>query len=388
MTALNKLTNAFLLTAPVGEHCDGAGLWFRKRSDGGAQWILRYSTNGSRKIIGLGGYPNISLKVARVKRDEYRSMLRDGIDPKIVRSQTHKSPQYTLENYVNKVYEETIKHELKNKGETGRWLSPLKTHVFPTLGDVNIEHLKADDVVKCLRPIWHTKPDPAAKALGRLSRTIDIADADDLKVDLALIKKAKIRLGRQIQSNDKHLKSMSYKDLPSFYSSLIEDPTQTQLALRLLILTAARVGPLRYLELNEISKNIWTIPKEKMKGRQGQTQDFQIPLSSEALDVIEMAKPFAKNGFLFAGSKKGTVISDNTLGMYMRRAKTNATAGGFRATIRTWLEEVVQARFEVSEAIMAHKVGSKVTRAYVRTDLFDQRASLMNAWAKYVTSQT
>ena len=51
-------------------------------------------------------------------------MLRDGIDPKIVRSQTHKSPQYTLENYVNKVYEETIKHELKNKGETGRWLSP------------------------------------------------------------------------------------------------------------------------------------------------------------------------------------------------------------------------------------------------------------------------
>ena len=53
LTAINKLSNAFLRTAPVGEHCDGAGLWFRKRIDGGAQWILRYSTNGSRKIIGL-----------------------------------------------------------------------------------------------------------------------------------------------------------------------------------------------------------------------------------------------------------------------------------------------------------------------------------------------
>ena len=179
---------------------------------------------------------------------------------------------------------------------------------------------------------------------------------------------------------------MSYKDVPIFYKSLINNPSQTQLALRLLILTAARVGPLRYMELDEISGNIWTIPKEKMKGRQGQTKDFQIPLSDEALDVIEMAKPFSRNGFLFAGVKKGTVISDNTLGMYMRRAKTNATAGGFRATIRTWLEEVVQARFELSEAIMAHKVGSKVTRAYVRTDLFEQRADLMNIWAEYVTS--
>jgi len=386
LTAINKLTNAFLRTAPVGEHCDGAGLWFRKRNDGGGQWILRYSTKGRRKIIGLGGYPNITLKVARLKRDEYKSLLRDGVDPKFVRSQNLKSPQYTLEKYIHKVYEETIKYELKNNGETGRWLSPLKTHIFPTLGNLDIEQLTADDVVKCLRPIWHSKPDPANKALGRLSRTIDIADADDLKVDLALIKKAKIRLGRQVVTNDKHLRSMSYKDVPIFYKSLINNPSQTQLALRLLILTAARVGPLRYMELDEISGNIWTIPKEKMKGRQGQTKDFQIPLSDEALDVIEMAKPYSRNGFLFAGVKKGAVISDNTLGMYMRRAKTNATAGGFRATIRTWLEEVVQARFELSEAIMAHKVGSKVTRAYVRTDLFEQRADLMNIWAEYVTS--
>ena len=70
----------------------------------------------------------------------------------------------------------------------------------------------------------------------------------------------------------------------------------------------------------------------------------------------------------------------------MRRANTNATAGGFRATIRTWLEEVMQARFELSEAVMAHKVGNSVTRAYIRTNLLEQRAELMDTWAKHVTT--
>lgn len=179
---------------------------------------------------------------------------------------------------------------------------------------------------------------------------------------------------------------MNYRDVPPFYASLLDDPSQTKLALRLLILTAARVGPLRHLELKEISGKIWTIPKEKMKGREGQTQDFQIPLSEEALKVIEAAKPLSKNGFLFAGEKEGAVISDNTLGMHMRRANTKATAGGFRATIRTWLEEVMQARFELSEAVMAHKVGNRVTRAYIRTNLLEQRSKLMDIWAKHVTS--
>ena len=386
MTAINKLSNAFIRTAKTGEHCDGAGLWFRKRTDGGGQWVLRYSYHGKRRIIGLGGYPSVTLKLAREKREKLKSLLRQGIDPKSLRKVEKSSPRYTLEIYVEKVYEETIKHELKNNGETGRWLSPLKTHVFPKIGAIDIESLTADDVVQCLKPIWHTKPDPAIKALGRISRTIDIAEADDLNVDLALIKKTKIRLGKQIQRKDKHLRSMNYRDVPRFYASLLDDPSQTKLALRLLILTAARVGPLRHLELKEISGKIWTIPKEKMKGREGQTQDFQIPLSEEALKVIEAAKPLSKNGFLFAGEKEGAVISDNTLGMHMRRANTKATAGGFRATIRTWLEEVMQARFELSEAVMAHKVGNRVTRAYIRTNLIEQRSELMDIWAKHVTS--
>ena len=391
LASINRLNNAALRSLEVGEHCDGGGLWFRRRSDGGGQWILRYSILGSRRIMGLGGYPNITLKEAREKRDAYKKLAREGVDPKVSRDdglKNAKKHSFTFEQYTLKVYNETIRYGLKNRGNTGRWLSPLSTHVFPKIGKIGIEELSTDDVVNCLRPIWHTKPDPAAKAIGRISRVIDIAEADCFDVDLSLVKRAKVRLGKQIIERDRHLRSMQYSEIPAFYSTLIDNPSQTQLAIRLLILTAARVGPLRNIELKEINGSVWTIPKEKMKGQVGKTKDFKIPLSPEALDVIELCKPFEKQGFLFAGLKKGTVISDNTLGMYLRRSGLDATAGGFRATIRTWLAEVAQARFEICEEIMSHQIGNKIARSYIRTDLLTERAELMKKWAIYVTSET
>ena len=61
----NLLTSAFLKSAPTGKHIDGAGLWFIKRPDGGAQWMLRVSLRGKRREMGLGGFPDVSLKEAR-----------------------------------------------------------------------------------------------------------------------------------------------------------------------------------------------------------------------------------------------------------------------------------------------------------------------------------
>lgn len=42
---------------------------------------------------------------------------------------------------------------------------------------------------------------------------------------------------------------------------------------------------------------------------------------------------------------------------------------------------------EVAEAALAHTVGNKVERAYARSDLFDRRRSLMNAWGRFTTEE-
>ena len=87
MSKLNQLNSAFLKTAPNGKHLDGSGLWYVKRPDGGSQWMLRISLGGKRREMGLGGFPDVSLKEARELAADYRKMAKQGIDPIKTRSQ-------------------------------------------------------------------------------------------------------------------------------------------------------------------------------------------------------------------------------------------------------------------------------------------------------------
>ncbi|OIQ07286.1 MAG: hypothetical protein AUK60_01745 [Rhodobacteraceae bacterium CG2_30_10_405] len=69
MRATNRLTAAYLRAAPVGKHCDGAGLWLIKRDGGGAQWVLRATVHGRRRGAKLWQIAEI-LPKAQGRRDE------------------------------------------------------------------------------------------------------------------------------------------------------------------------------------------------------------------------------------------------------------------------------------------------------------------------------
>jgi integrase len=129
---------------------------------------------------------------------------------------------------------------------------------------------------------------------------------------------------------------------------------------------------------------VWTIPGDEMKGRKGATPDFRVPLSTEARRVIDLARPLARNGFLFPNTRGG-VISDMTLSRHMERRGLEARPHGFRTSLRTWLAEATDAPHEVAEAMLAHSTDGGVVRAYRRTDWIEQRAALAGRWADHVT---
>ncbi len=384
MRARNKLTSAFLKTAPPGKHGDGAGLWFVKREDGGAQWFLRVTVHGRRREMGLGGYPDIGLAQARESADRWRTIAKSGHDP-IKERERERRAQRREDISLTVLTEDAFearKAELKGDGQAGRWLSPLKLHVLPKLGRVPVTDIDQRDIRDTLLPIWHTKADTARKALNRLSIVMRHAAALGLDVDLQATEKAKALLGKS-RHVAKHIPAMPWQQVPAFYASLNEQ-TPTHLALRLLILTGARSGPLRHLRLDHIDGDVWTIPGEMMKGRKDATPDFRIPLSGEAQRVIDATVPFARNGFLFANSSKG-VISDMTLSQHMKRRGLESRPHGFRTSLRTWLAEATDAPHEVAEAMLAHVVDSGVVRAYRRTDFLEQRRALAERWASHVT---
>ena len=59
---------------------DGRGLYFFKKGDKG-RWSFRYQRDGRCHEMGCGTYPEISIPMAREKRESYKKMLSFGLDP-------------------------------------------------------------------------------------------------------------------------------------------------------------------------------------------------------------------------------------------------------------------------------------------------------------------
>jgi integrase len=334
--------------------------------------------------MGLGGYPALGLADARRLSERWRTTAAAGRDPikeREAEERTARREDITLAILTADAFE-SRKAELKGDGTAGRWLSPLNIHVLPKLGKVPVTDLDQRDIRDTLAPIWHTKADTARKAMNRLSIVLKHAAALGLDVDLQATEKAKALLGKS-RHVAKNIPAMMWPDVPGFYASL-EEPTLTHLALRLLILTGVRSSPLRNIRLDQIEGDVWTVPAEGMKGRKGATAPFRVPLSHEAQRIIDLARPHARNGFLFPNTRGG-VISDMTLSRHMERRGLEARPHGFRTSLRTWLAEATDAPHEVAEAMLAHFVDGGVVRAYRRTDYLEQRAKLADRWADHVT---
>lgn len=383
--ARNKLSAVTVKNASAGKYSDGAGLWLFKRDDGGSQWVLRYTIHGRRREMGLGAAGDVSLKEARDVADRWRGVLRSGKDPikEREREKREAARELRLLKEIATDAFEARKAELKGDGMAGRWFTPLELHVLPKLGKVPVADLDQTDIRDTLAPIWHTKAETARKALNRLAIVMRHAAALGLDVDLQATDKARALLGKQ-RHKAENIPAMPWADVPAFYKTLA-DGTVTHLALRLLILTGVRSRPLRFIREDQIEGDVWTIPAEMMKGRRDATEEFRVPLSSEALRVVAEARRHARGGFLFPNVHKG-VISDMTMSMLMARAKLDYRPHGFRSSLRDWIAETTKTPHEVAETVLGHIVGGSTERAYRRTDYLKHRRALMERWATYVAA--
>lgn len=383
---VNKLSAAKARTAEAGRYGDGNGLWLFKRNVSHGKWVLNVTVHGRRREMGLGPFPDVSLKEAREDCLKWRRLAQQGIDPIKERERLRrvsKRNMHVLRDVARDAFE-SRKAELKGDGKAGRWFSPIELHILPKLGDVPVADIDQLDIRNTLAPIWHDKAATARKAINRLSVCMRHAAALGLDVDLQAVNKAQELLGKQ-RHVVTHIPALKWQDVPTFYSSL-DEGTVTHLALRLLMLTAVRSKPLRFMHEDQLDGEAWTIPSEDMKGRKGATTEFRVPLSGEAMDVIAEARRSARDGFLFPSVRKG-VISDATMSRLMERRGITERPHGFRSSFRDWVEEKTSTPYEVAETAMGHTVGGRVERAYRRTDYFDQRRVLMQRWADFVAAK-
>ncbi len=109
----------------------------------------------------------------------------------------------------------------------------------------------------------------------------------------------------------------------------------------------------------------------------------------EAVAVLQQAHPLDNgSGLVFPSpAKPGHPLSDMALTKVLRDngLAEQATVHGFRSSFKTWSLEATNTPTAIVEMAIGHTVGDEVEQAYIRTDLYERRAGLMEAWATHAT---
>lgn len=369
--------------------------------------------------MGLGSYPQVSLKDARESAAAARKLIEAGQNPIDARkrSEAAQAPAEAVVPMFGPFAREMTRvwvKGFKNVKHRDQW--------FKTFGDdagnvtdpyaarleaVAIDQIDTYAVMSVIEPIWHLSV-TAQRVRGRIERVLDAAKVKGYRsgenparweghLELLLPAPQKLKRG--------HHKALPIEDVPAFMQrlratkpqklngmaqggevrSVPDGPSMSALALEFLILTVARTGEVIHARRGEIDwdKEIWIVPKERMK----EGREHRVPLTPRALEILRYVWPTSSRAddYIFKGRSKAGHLSNMALTMCLRGLEVNgATVHGMRSTFRDWVGDETDFPREVAEAALSHMVGDQAEQAYRRGDALKRRRKLMEAWENYL----
>jgi len=389
MLNLPQIKNAKPAERPY-KMADGNGLTLLVQPDGGKFWRLRYRYAGKEQMLSLGRWPAVSLAEARTLREEARAKLRVGTNPGALRKQLKAEAHIAAGNTFRAVAEEwlDIHRATWRESHMTRVESQFKNDIFPSIGDRPIRDVSPAEVLAIAKRIEKRDAlDMAKRALQRMTAVFALAvrtlraDSNPARELTGVIRTKRVQ----------HHPALKLDQMPDFLRRLDAVATypETKAALELLVYSAGRSGEVRGMRWTEVdfTAGVWTVPAERMK----MDQDHLVPLSHQALAVLERVRPLTGAGDLVfpSPSKPKRPLTANALLMMLRRMGYQTgeiTAHGFRATFSTTMNELGH-QPDVIERALAHVAKDKVRAAYHRATYLDERRDLLQSWADLVDSK-
>jgi integrase len=392
--ALQRLSSLAVERAKApGYVHDGGGLYLQVTATGGKSWAYRFSLGGRRRDMGLGPYPAVSLAAARKAASEARSLVKAGQDP-IAARDAHRARQ-RLENARGLTFDQAAKQFLdghegtwRNEKHRQQWRNTLDTYASPIIGATSVADLSTADVTRVLDPIWKTRPETASRLRARIERILDWAKVRGYRAGENPARWRghldSVYPARSEARPVAHHAAIAIDDLPATYAALCQSAGTAALALRFLILTAARAGEVTGATWAEIDlqERIWTIPASRMKAG----REHRVPLSSEAVAILTARRATMLGDLVFPSWRNGRPLASSSLLTALRVAGRSATVHGLRSTFRDWTAERTDTPRDVAEMALAHTIENKAEAAYRRGELMTKRAVLMQRWATFTTT--
>ncbi|WP_248799908.1 tyrosine-type recombinase/integrase [Pseudomonas sp. MWU13-2105] len=380
-----------------GTYEDGDGLRLVVKASGKKSWVLRYQLAGTRREMGLGGFPDVKLKDARSEAVIQRQLLQKKIDPLAEREATRLAvakaalaEQAKAITFKSVALDYIAAHRSgwKNAKHAQQWENTLTTYAFPVLENLSAKEVATEHVLKVLTPIWQVKPETASRVRNRMEMVLDAAKVRGLRegenparwrghLDKLLPPRSKVK-------TVVHHPALPWVEMPAFMKEISKHDELSYKAMQMTILTACRTNEVLGATWDEfdLEKRVWKIPPHRMKA----AKEHRVPLSQAALDLLNGLIRIRGNSHIFPGAREGKHLSNMSMLMGLRRmGRTDLTMHGFRSTFRDWAAESTQYPREVCELALAHVRQDKVEAAYFRGDLFEKRQAMMSDWAVFVT---
>lgn len=298
--------------------------------------------------MGLGPFPEVSLKEARDAAKLARQAIRSGADP-IDAGKRNRRNRNTAKEVVTFRSAAKSYITLQQPGWPGPksaevWTNSLTAYAFPIIGDLSVDEITTGQILKILadpskpnsEQLWATKTETAQRLRGRIEAVLDWAIAGGFRttrnparwqshLELMLPSPKQLRRVNPI----KHYKSIPWADAPAFVADLQTVHGNGARCLEFVMLTAERSGEARgarWPEFN-LEEAIWIVPPERMKAG----REHRVPLSRQAVELLKKLRRDVTCEFVFLSTKRGAPLSDMTLSATMRRMGVNAVPHGLRS---------------------------------------------------------
>ena len=367
---------------------DGNGLQVKVRKSGSKLWNFNYYHPITKKRInmGLGKYPDISIVNARKLAQEARELVALGTDPKEHRDETLAFKRAQEELTLNKValeWFEVKKQSLTKDYGEDIWRS-LNKHILSVIGKYPIGKINAPQVIKILKPIEAKGTLETVKRLCLYLRKIMIHAVNSGYINanpLAGISEVFKKPQKQ------NMPSLKPEELPELMQTLAIASIKrvTRFLIEWQLHTLTRPGEAAGTRWDEIDfgNKLWTIPPERMKKR----REHVIPLSKQALELLEAIKPISGHReFVFPSDRNPrNHINNETANMALKRMgfEGRLVSHGLRSLGSTTLNEH-EFNPDVIEAALAHVDKNQVRSAYNRAEYIEKRRELMNWWSDHI----
>ena len=396
-------------TGPGGVR--GLRLVIKSRSN--ASWILRYQIDHRPRYMGLGSANTFGLDEARKRALAARKELADGRDPLEAKHAQRAAQRLAKVSEVPTFekcaldYLETNDGEWHNAKHREQWATSLRDYAFPLIGPKPVDQISTTDILRVLEQkvgampkrglpagsFWMVQRASAMRLRGRIESILAAA-----KVRHPTMGDNPARWKQHLENvlpgdDDKkkkaqaHHAALPYAELPTFMAKLRTKEGTAARALEFLIMCANRSNEVLGAKWSEVNFDTatWTIPGERMLKTGG--VEHRVPLTPTAIALLKNLPTEEGNPFVFVGGKEGAGLGTSALSDMMKRMeRVDVTVHGFRSSFRDWAADETNYPRDVAERALSHKIGDKVSQAYERSDLFNNRRKLMETWAKFCNS--